>query len=245
MAISMAAAMLGSAGISAIGSLIGGNSQRDAARDASRMTLQDNRENREFLTGIRNENVGFLSPFLNAGQTATQSALGLLNLGGDPAASRSAFDAYRGSTGYDFRLGEGTRALQSAFSRNLESGAASKAAIRYGQGIASDEFSNYYNRVMGLSNQGLAAGSALAGVNANFGNQVVAGNQSATSAAANARLYAGQANANMWQNLGSSFGNALGVFAGGGFGGGSGSRGGYPGGFNPFAFGTPMQLMGG
>ena len=127
--------------------------------------------------------------------------------------ARSAFDTYRGSTGYDFRFNEGTRALQSAFSRNLESGASTKAAIRYGQGIASDEFARYMQLLGDQSRLGLSGASALAGVGQNYGNTVVAGNQAAASAAANARLYAGNSSAQMWQGLGSSFGNALGWFA--------------------------------
>lgn len=126
--------------------------------------------------------------------------------------ARSAFDTYRGSTGYDFRFNEGMRGLQSAFSRNLESGAASKAAMRFGQGIASDEFSNYYNMLNQQNQLGFGAGSALAGVGQNFANSVVSGNQAAASAAANARLYSGASTANMWNNLGSSFGQALGAF---------------------------------
>lgn len=135
------------------------------------------------------------------------------------ASARSAFDAYRGSTGYDFRFGEGTRALQSAFSRNLESGAASKAAMRFGQGIASDEFGRYIDLLRGQSQMGMGSASALAGVGQQYGNTVTAGNTAAANAAANARLYAGNSQANMWSGLGSSFGSALGFLSKpGGFG---------------------------
>jgi hypothetical protein len=134
----------------------------------------------------------------------------------------SAFDTYRNSTGYQFRFDQGVNALQKAFGRNLESGAASKAAIKYGQGIGSDEFSRYMQLLQGQQNLGFGASSALVGVGQNFGNNVVAGNTNAADAAANARLYAGQANANMWQGIGSSFGQVAGqVF-------GSGGRGAFP-----------------
>jgi hypothetical protein len=124
--------------------------------------------------------------------------------------ARSAFDTYRGSTGYDFRVNEGNRALQSAFSRNLDSGAASKAAIRFGQGIASDEFGRYIDLLRGQQQLGFGAASALAGVGQQFGNTVTAGNTNAANAQANARLYAGNVAANNWANLGSSFGSVLG-----------------------------------
>lgn len=146
---------------------------------------------------------------------------GSISLTGDPGAvtttapsARSAFDTYRGSTGYDFRVNEGVRAVQSAFGRNLDSGAFKKAAVRYGQGIASDEFGRYIGYLTGQQQLGLSGASALAGVTQNFGNTVVAGNQGAATAAANARLYAGNANAQMWQNLGSSFGGVAGRYGG-------------------------------
>lgn len=286
MAIGTGLAILGAAGISAVGSALGSKSQTKAAKDVANTTAADNAANRQFLEGIYNKNVGYLSPWMQSGQTANNAFMELLGFPAQPAPSafaampqqmgmpvngynggsafspiqigdnyggftannamgvrnlerlraqqpqnpftptmnappvpgavtaqpsaRSAFDTYRNSTGYDFRFGEGTRALQSAFSRNLESGAAVKSALRFGQGIASDEFARYMQLLGDQSRLGLSGASALAGVGQNFGNTVVAGNQAATSAAANARLYAGQSNANMWQGLGSSFGNALG-----------------------------------
>lgn len=134
-----------------------------------------------------------------------------------PAPSaRSAFDTYKGSTGYDFRFNEGSRALQSAFSRNLESGAAAKSAIRFGQGIASDEFARYMDLLRGQQQLGFGGASALAGVGQNFANTVNSSNRLAADASANARLYGGQVNGQLWQTLGSSFGQALGSIGGGG-----------------------------
>src|SRR5262245_17393683 len=51
------------------------------------------------------------------------------------------------SPGYDFRMSEGTKAIdRSAAARgSLNSGATLKALDRYGQGVASDEYSNYLN----------------------------------------------------------------------------------------------------
>jgi hypothetical protein len=152
------------------------------------------------------------------GMTGSPAAFGNYQYGapaptGVPSvpSARSAFDTYRGSTGYDFRFNEGTRALQSAFSRNLESGAASKAAIRFGQDIGSDEFARYMDLLRGQQQLGFGGASALAGVGQNFADTVNSSNRLAADAASNARLYSGQANAQMWQGLGSSFGQALGA----------------------------------
>lgn len=124
----------------------------------------------------------------------------------------SAFDNYRNSDGYQFRFDQGTNALQKAFGRNLDSGAADKAAIRFGQGTASDEFSRYMSLLNQQQQLGFGSASALAGVGQNFTNTVTAGNTAAGNAAANAQLYAGAANANMWKGIGSSFGQFAGAF---------------------------------
>lgn len=145
-------------------------------------------------------------------------------------AARSAFDNYLNSDGYQFRFDQGVNALQKAFGRNLDSGAAEKAAIRFGQGTASDEFSRYMSLLNQQQQLGYGSASALAGVGQNFGNAVTAGNTAAGNAQANAQLYAGSANANMWKGIGSSFGQALGSF--GGMGGGSSVTGTPTGSFN-------------
>ena len=275
MAISMGAALLGSAVIGAGASAIGSSKQSKAARQAANLTAQSERENRAFQEQIYNRNVGYLSPWMQTGQTANSAFMEHLGFPSVPSAfasygtqvqtpnpyafagmepaygssmfgrpmagsspfgftpqpnmpmssipgpitttatpsARSAFDTYRNSTGYDFRFNEGLRALQAAFGRNLESGASTKAAMRFGQGIASDEFGRYMQLLGDQSRLGLSGASALAGVGQNFGDRISASNTAAATAAANARLYAGNVAANNWANIGSSFGNALGWFA--------------------------------
>lgn len=127
-----------------------------------------------------------------------------------PAASAPAqadSDPYGGfmeSPGYQFRYDEGQRGVDrnmAARGRYL-SGAREKAAIRYGQNYASNEFGNYMNRLAGAANigqtatnTGVSAGQAAAG---NVGNAMInAGN-------ARASGYMGVANSlvngiNNWQ----------------------------------------------
>lgn len=126
------------------------------------------------------------------------------------AAASAAFDQFRNSTGYQFRLGEGNRGVNSAYAGagTVKSGDAMRAIADYNQNFASNEFGNY---VGGLNNQqgvGLAGASALAGVGQNYANSVQANNNSAGTAAANAALSRGQ----------NSFGNTLGMIGGGMFG---------------------------
>lgn len=124
-----------------------------------------------------------------------------------------AFKRYQDSSGYQFRFNQGIRALDaSASSRGvLQSGAARKGALAFGQGIASDEFGNYLGYLGNLMGGGLSAAGAQAGVSTNMVNQVTANNNSAASAAANAALAKGQANGQMWGALGSGIGNVVGA----------------------------------
>lgn len=146
---------------------------------------------------------------------------------GQPNAGMNAWDAFRNSTNYQFRLGEGMNALNSGWAGQgaLQSGAAAKDAIRYGQNFASNELGQWMNMLGGQQNLGLSGASALAGVGQNMVNNVTANNNSASSAAANAALMNGQNQANMYGGIA----NSLGTFAGS-FGSSFGKPGGKPGG---------------
>lgn len=96
---------------------------------------------------------------------------------------------------YSFRLGEGMKALdrQAAARGGLISGGALKAAQRYGQDFASQEFGNAYNRLAGLAGVGQTATNAMGANAANFGAN--AGNTMMAGANARASGYVGGANA--------------------------------------------------
>lgn len=85
---------------------------------------------------------------------------------------QQAFDNYRNSTGYQFRLDQGMNALNSGYAGAgaIKSGAAMKAAQDYGQNIASQEFNNYMNLLSGQQGVGLTAAGAQAGVATNYAN---------------------------------------------------------------------------
>lgn len=123
-------------------------------------------------------------------------------------AAQNAFDVFRNSTGYQFRLGEGMNALNSGYAGVglVRSGAAMKAAQDYGQNIASNEFGNYLGYLSNQQGVGLSGASALAGVGQNYTNTVSANNNSAGTAAANAALVKGNNN---------PFANALSLIGGG------------------------------
>lgn len=121
----------------------------------------------------------------------------------------NAFNNYRNSTGYQFRFNEGMRALD-AGAPVLNSGARLKAALNYGQNIASNEFGNYLGQLANQQGVGLSGASAQAGVGQNYVNTVSANNNSAGSAAANAALMRGQATQNMWGGIANGIGGLFG-----------------------------------
>jgi hypothetical protein len=92
---------------------------------------------------------------------------------------------YQADPGYAFRLSEGQKALERSAAARLgvQSGAALKAATRYGQEMGSQEFSNAYNRFR--DTQGLRR-NALAGVVGYAPTAANAMNTSATNYAAGA-----------------------------------------------------------
>lgn len=108
--------------------------------------------------------------------------------------------------GYQFRLSEGLKALnrQQAAGGNLLSGGALKAAARYGQDYASNEYQNAYNRALtkynttaALAGVGQTATNALSGAASNYGNNLANLQYGAGTSAGAARAsgYMGTANA--------------------------------------------------
>jgi hypothetical protein len=102
--------------------------------------------------------------------------------------------------GYQFRFEEGQRALDrgAAARGGLLSGGYGRKAIRYGQGFASQEYSNVYNRIANIA--GLGQTSATTSGNAALYAGQGMGN--AASNAANASAYGQIQAGNAWANAG-------------------------------------------
>lgn len=117
-----------------------------------------------------------------------------------PLDYNQAFQRFRDSTGYQFRLGEGMRALESGWAGAglMDSGAAKKAAIKFGQDYGSGEFGNFMGYLGNQQGMGLSAAGALAGVSTNFANSTSNNNNALASVLANSALARGQANAGLW-----------------------------------------------
>jgi hypothetical protein len=162
-----------------------------------------------------------LQPFVSAGATAQNRLLDLMGLSKNTGAegfgrytkdfSMSDFEA---DPGYGFRFSEGQKALErnAAARGGFMSGAALKAAARYGQEMGSQEYQNAFNRYQtnranqlnplgSLLSSGQAAATNQAGAAGNYGAQ--AGQGMTNIGAANAAGTMASANA---------LGNALGQY---------------------------------
>lgn len=181
----MPPAIIGGA-IAAVGTVAGAAIGSKGAKKAAQVSERQAAADRALQTQVRAENTAALSPFMQRGNVAGDTINSLLGLGvtgtagaASPTAGQSATDAYnlfKQSTGYQTRLGEGMRAINSGYAANgtLQSGAALKSALRYGQDYASNEFGNYLGYLGNQQGVGLSGASALAGVGQNYANSMTA-----------------------------------------------------------------------
>lgn len=208
------------AGIAAAG--IGAAASISASNKAAKTAQQNAAASNALQQNIYNQNKATLQPFVDNGTKAGNSINALLGLGGDTTAANAAFDAYKGSTEYTSRLNQGQNSVMAALGGKglLDSGAAQKAILKYGQTFASNEFGNYMGNLQTQQQAGLGAASALAGNGQNYANAVSNNNNQAANTVANAALSnAGTINGVLGSAL-SAYGLSQGV--GSSYGGGGG-----------------------
>lgn len=211
--------------ISAGASLIGGamssksaskaaDTQSDAARYAADLQYKQWQEQQKLQ-----------APFREAGLTSQNKLLDYLGLSANKAAPGYgtlmrdfSMKDFQQDPGYAFRMSEGLRALdRSAAARGgLLSGATLRGAQRFGQDLASQEYTNAFNRyqvnrgnilnpLQSLLGSGQSATNVLATAGQNYANQ--AGEAAYQGANARASGYIGSANA--WSNALGGAANAV------------------------------------
>jgi hypothetical protein len=191
------AVMAGSALVGAEASRKAGSTQANAARRAEDLQRE-----------MFERQVELQEPWRQAGLTALNKLIPL-------ATEYTPFgmEQFQADPGYAFRMAEGMKALErSAAARGgLLSGGALKATQRFGQDLASQEYTNAFNRYQAERSARLAPLQSLAGVGQTSAQQIAGqagqmganvGNLMQAGAAARASGYMGQANALM-QGLGS------------------------------------------
>jgi hypothetical protein len=184
-----------------------------AARRAARAQQQSADQAAQLQREIFERQTELAEPFRQAGITSQNEMLRLLGLGGD--ASSAGYGSIgkpftmtdmEMDPGYGFRLNEGLKALDrtAAARGGLMSGAALKAAGRYGQEMASGEYMNAFNRSRALMGERLSTLGSLYGAGQSATQQVAnqagqmgsnVGNLMMESGRARASGYLGQANA--------------------------------------------------
>ena len=176
--------IIGAVAAPLVSGLIGSSASRGAASQQSDAAAQATQAQEAATAQMRAD----LAPWRTTGEQANNRIAAMLGLNGQTA-------DFTTDPSYQFRLAEGQKAVDnSAAARGSTlSGAALKALQKYGQGMASTEFQNSYNRLAGVSGQGQNAAAQQGSASMNFGNSAAqniigAGN-------ANAAGTVGQANA--------------------------------------------------
>jgi hypothetical protein len=211
--------------------LIGGGMSARASKKASRAQQQSADQATQLQREMFERQVQLNEPFREAGITGQNELMRMLGLGGDPNSAgygslgrNYTMADLEMDPGYGFRLSEGMKALDrtAAARGGMMSGAALKAAGRYGQDMASQEYLNAFNRAQALKSERIGALGGLYGAGQIATNQVTsaagqygvnAGNMMMESGRARASGYIGQANA-ITNALGQAS-MAYGMFGGG------------------------------
>lgn len=151
--------------IPAAATLIGGAMQSKATSQAADAANAQNQAAIDLQKRMYEEGVARQQPFLQGG-TEDYNRLRQLMMGGPQAAQ----NFLQMDPGYGFRLSEGLKSLdrQAAARGGLISGGALKAAQRYGQDVASQEFGNAYNRLAGLAQIGPSAAGVMNTLGQNY-----------------------------------------------------------------------------
>jgi len=144
-------------GFAALGSLIGGKAASKGFKNAG---------NAASAVVDKSQSATTYAPGGAKAFTQQQNLLGL----GDEAAGQAGFQNYLGSTGYRAQLQGGNDAITSSMAAGLgnKSGAADKARLRFGTGLANDYFQNYFNNLGGQSMAGQRADQFATGAKAGF-----------------------------------------------------------------------------
>jgi len=194
-------------------SLFSANKQAGAAKDAAAATAAATNEATQLQREMFQQQRQDQMPWLKAGEQALNKLIPMTDY------TKFGMDQFQADPGYAFRLSEGQKTLdRSAAARGgLISGAALKAAGRYGQEMGSQEYQNAFNRYQTERNAALNPLQSLAGVGQTTANQLGAAGQNYATNVGNALINqganvgnAGMVGANARASALSSIGSAYG-----------------------------------
>lgn len=206
----MSAAIV-AAGVTAAAGAYGSNQSAKRQSEAANRAAGISEKNLVASRELQKENLGYISqqqaPFYNAGVNALQKMQS-----GNP------MEGMASDPGYQFRLQQGQQALDRASSARggMGSGRYLKDAMGYNQGMASQEYGNYFNRLNTMAGIGQHAADTWAG--AIMGDSAMATNSMTGNSdnQMNAQLASGQARAGAYSGYANAVGQLMGSVGGGG-----------------------------
>lgn len=180
---------LGAAALGAGASIYSGSKAASAQRKAADQSVAEQRRQYDITRAD-------YAPWRSAGVGALDMLSRAYGIGGQ-APDMTAFTA---SPGYEFRYNEGLRAIdRGAAARGLlHSGPAVKAEQRFGEGLASSEFGDWWNRLAGVAGVGQQATAAVTQAGQNSANNI-----------SNAYTAQGNARASSFANTGSAINSGI------------------------------------
>ena len=193
------------------GALIGGSAAKKAANTQAAAADRAAQLQQEQF----DKQVELNAPFREAGLSAQNRLLDYMGLtpgaGGKYAKDFSMTD-FQQDPGYAFRMSEGLKALDrtAAARGGMLSGAALRGATRYGQDMASQEYTNAFNRYQTNRANQLNPLQSLMGAGQTAAGNVGAAGQAYASNAGNAYMNAADARASGYMGAANSWQNALG-----------------------------------
>ncbi len=178
----MPAGLLAASGIGALGSIAGGLIGSSAATSAANTQAQAQLEGAAAANANYQFGAARTVPFIQAGEGALNQLSDLYGIGysNDAGASQggqgvmnAAMNNFTNTPDYKFAFDQGLQAVDrsAAASGALNSGGAVKGATEFGQGLASQQFGNYFGRLLSLAGIGNSAAGSL------LGNSIQAGGQ--------------------------------------------------------------------
>ena len=211
--------------IAAAGTVASGAMGASASKSASKAQAAAAEADRQLQREQYYDQVNRQEPFRQAGLQSVAELQRQFGLAGDPASAGygnllrdfSTAD-FQADPGYAFRLQEGLKGLdrQAAARGGMISGAALKAAARYGQDMGSQEYQNAYNRYNQnrSTRYNMLTGQQAVGQNATNAQTQAAGSYGQQAGQTlmdmgNARASGYMGSANAWSNALQGAGNAF------------------------------------
>lgn len=187
-----------------VGGVLAGRAQAKAAKTAAAAQERAANQQINYQKEIYADQTQRFKPFLDTGTNALAGYNFEMGLGARP----ENYGGFQTTPGYGFRKQQGIDAIDaSAATRGgLMSGRTLQDLTTFGDGLASQEYGNYMQRLAGLTDMGMGA----AGMQATAGNNSAAGVSNALGNIGNAQAAGaiGQGNAlsGMFNNLSGAFG---------------------------------------